>query len=60
LKQLFKSEDGRVIGVHHKTAERNGKRLDVGCCIAFEVKNSRIMDRKERLFDLHACDEFWS
>ena len=28
LKQVFTSDDGRVIGVHHNSAERNGKQLD--------------------------------
>jgi hypothetical protein len=32
---------GRVVGVHHNSAQRNGKQLDVGCCITFEVKDGR-------------------
>jgi len=60
LQRLFKSEDGRVVGVHHNSAERNGRRLDVGCCIVFEVKNGRIIDGREHFFDLYAWDEFWS
>ena len=39
---------GRVIGVHHNSAERNGKCLDVGCCIDFNTfsassKSCRVM-----------------
>ena len=60
LQRLFKSEDGRVVGVHHNTAERNGKRLDVMCCIVFELKDGRVTDGREHFHDLYAWDEFWS
>ncbi len=30
LKQVFTADDGRVIGLHHNSGERNGKRLDIG------------------------------
>ena len=33
LLNVFESEDGGVVGLHHNTGERNGKRLDVLCCI---------------------------
>ena len=60
LLHLLMSDDGRVVGVHHNSATRGGKRLDVGCCIVFEVKNGRITDGREHFFDLYAWDEFWS
>jgi hypothetical protein len=60
LQHLFESEDGRVVGVHHNTAERNGKRLDVGCALVFELKDGRVTDGREHFFDLYAWDEFWS
>ena len=60
LQHLLKSDDGRVVGVHHNTAERDGKHLDVGCCIVFEVKDGRIIDGREHFSDLYAWDEFWS
>jgi ketosteroid isomerase-like protein len=41
LKDVLKSDDGRVIGIHHNSAQRNGKRLDTGCCIVFEVRATR-------------------
>jgi hypothetical protein len=59
LQQVFKADDGRVVGIHRNTAERNGKRLDVGCCIVFEFKDGRVIDGREHLYDLHAWDEFW-
>jgi len=55
-----RSDDGRAGGVHHNTAERDGKHLDFGCCIVFEVKDGRITDGREHFSDLYAWDEFWS
>jgi ketosteroid isomerase-like protein len=60
LQQLSSSEDGRVIGVHHNSAERDGKHLDVGCCLVFELKDGRVIDGREHFFDLYAWDERWS
>jgi ketosteroid isomerase-like protein len=60
LKALLKSDDGRVAGIHHNSGERNGKRLDVGCCIVFEVKDGQILEGREHFYDLHAWDEFWA
>lgn len=47
LRQVLADDQGHVVGVHHNSAERNGKRLDVGCCIAFEVEDGRITDGRE-------------
>jgi ketosteroid isomerase-like protein len=60
LQDVLKSDDGRVIGVHHNSAQRNGKRLDTGCCIVFEVRDGRIVDGREHFYDLHNWDRFWS
>lgn len=60
LKRVLTDEDGRVIGVHHNRAERNGKRLDVYCCIEFELDDGRIVSGREHFYDLYAWDEFWS
>jgi ketosteroid isomerase-like protein len=60
LKRVLTDEDGRVIGIHHNVAERDGKRLDVYCCIVFELENGRIVDGREHFYDLRAWDEFWS
>ena len=59
LLHVLKGDDGRVVGIHRNTAERNGKRMDVGCCIVFEFKNGRVIDGREHIYDLHAWDEFW-
>jgi uncharacterized protein len=60
LKRVLTDEDGRVIGIHHTVAERGDKRLDVYCCIVFELEDGRIVDGREHFYDLHAWDEFWS
>ena len=57
---MLESDDGRVVSVHHNSAERNGKRLDVLCCIVFELKDGRILIGREHFYDLYAWDAFWS
>ena len=60
LQQLLADDDDRVVGIQRSTAERDGKRLDVGNCIVFELKDGRITDGREHFHDLYAWDEFWS
>jgi ketosteroid isomerase-like protein len=60
LDQAFTCDDGRVIGLHHSSGERNGKHLDVDCCIVFEFENGRIISGREYIFDLQDWDDFWS
>ncbi|MFN0126303.1 MAG: nuclear transport factor 2 family protein [Verrucomicrobiales bacterium] len=51
---------GLVVGIHHNSAERNGKHLEVGCCIVFEFKDGRVIDAREHYYDLQAWDDFWA
>jgi hypothetical protein len=60
LQRLFAGADGRVIGLQRSTAERDGKHLDVGNCIVFELKDGKVVDGREHFNDLYAWDEFWS
>jgi hypothetical protein len=60
LRELLADDDGRVVGIHHNTAERDGKTLDVDCCLVFEVRDGKVVDGREHFYDLHAWDEFWS
>ena len=60
LRLVSAADDGRVIAMHHNSGERNGKHLDVDCCIVFELKDGRITNGREYFYDLHAWDEFWS
>jgi ketosteroid isomerase-like protein len=60
LEHLLADDEGRVVGIHRNTAERNGKQLDVDCCLVFELKDGRVTDGREYFSDVHAWDEFWS
>lgn len=60
LEQVFTSPDGRVIGLHHNSGERNGKRLDTDCCILFEFEDGRVVSGSEYFSDLDNWDDFWS
>ena len=51
LVHVTESEDGSVVAVHRDTGERNGKRLDVLCCIVFDIKNGKAMDAREYIYD---------
>jgi ketosteroid isomerase-like protein len=60
LQHLLADDDDRVVGIQRSTAERNGKHLDVGNCIVFQLKDGRVTDGLEHFNDLYAWDEFWS
>lgn len=59
VQSVMADGEGKVVGIHRNTAERNGKQLDVDCCIVFEVRDGRVMSGAEHFFDLDAWDEFW-
>jgi ketosteroid isomerase-like protein len=60
LQSIATCDDGRVVGIHRNIAKKDGKQLDVNCCIIFEFKDGKIFDGKEFVYDLNAWDEFWS
>ena len=60
LQELLPDDQDRVVGIQRSTADRNGKHLDVGNCIVFQLKAGRIIDGREHFHDLYAWDEFWS
>jgi uncharacterized protein len=60
LERLLGDDDDRVVGIQRSTADRNGKQLDVGNCIVFQLKDGRVTDGREHFHDLYAWDEFWS
>jgi uncharacterized protein len=47
VQHVVANDDGRVVGIHHNSGERNGKRLDVRCCIEFQVKDGRLMSGRD-------------
>ena len=60
LQQVVTNEDGIVIAIHQNTAQKDGKTLDVSCCIVFEIRDGQLVDGREYCLDLHAWDEFWA
>ena len=60
LQHLLTNDDDRVVGIQRSTADRDGKHLDVGNCIVFQLKDGRVIDGREHFHDLYAWDEFWS
>ena len=60
LEHTFTSTDGRVVGLHHSSGERNGQQLDTNCCIVFEFENGRVTSGREHFYDLDNWDEFWA
>jgi len=60
LRHLTADDDGHVVGIQRSTGDRNGKHLDVGDSIVFQLRDGRITDGREHFHDLYAWDEFWS
>ncbi len=60
LREVVADDQGHVVGIHHNSAERNGKQLDVDCCLSFEIRDGKVAEGREHFFDLYAWDEFWS
>jgi hypothetical protein len=59
LRHVLADEEGRVVGIHHKSGVRNGHQLDVDCCIAFEIRNGQITSGREHFYNLLAWEQFW-
>lgn len=59
LRRVCTDEEGRVVSLHRTTAQREGRHLEVDCCIAFEFRDGRIVSGREYCFDLYALDAFW-
>ena len=60
LRHVLADDNGGVVAIHHNSGERDGKLLDVDCCIAFKVENGRVTYGKENFYNLYAWDEFWA
>jgi uncharacterized protein len=60
LQRLLSDDDGRVVGIQRSTADKDGKHLDVGNSIVFQLEDGRVVDGREHFEDLYAWDEFWS
>lgn len=60
LRYVLADDDGHAVGIHHNSAERDGKQLDVDCALVFQIKDGRVVEGREYFYDLNAWDEFWS
>jgi ketosteroid isomerase-like protein len=60
LRDVLANDDGCVVALHHNSGRRNGRRLDVDCCVEFFVRDGKIISGREYFFDLHAWDAFWA
>lgn len=60
LKHVLADDEGRVIAMHNNSGQRNGKHLDVDCCLVFEIKNGRVISGREYFYNLHAWEDFWA
>jgi ketosteroid isomerase-like protein len=60
LQHVLADDEDRVIGIQRSIGERDGKQLDVGNCIVFQLKDGRVTDGREHFHDLYAWDEFWA
>lgn len=60
LTQVFGSDTGRVVALHHNSGQRKGRTLDSDCCIVFQVENGQVVSGREHFFDLHNWDAFWA
>lgn len=60
LRTVLADDEGRVVGVHHNSGEREGRTLDTDCCLTFEVRDGRIVSGTEHFFDLHNWEAFWA
>ena len=60
LQHMAADGENLVVGIQRSTADRDGKHLDVGNSIVFQLKDGRIIEAWEHFDDLYAWDEFWS
>ncbi len=60
LRYVTADDEGRVVGIHHNTGARNGRRLDTECCITFRLENGRVVEAKEHFLDQANWDAFWT
>ena len=58
--QVLAGNDGHVVGLHHNSDLRNGRRLVVNGCIEVQVRDGRIVCGREHFFDLFAWDAVWA
>lgn len=59
LRYVAADEEGRVVGVHHNSGTRDGRKLDTDCCITFRLEDGQIIEGREHFQDQANWDAFW-
>jgi ketosteroid isomerase-like protein len=54
LQHVLADDEDHVIGIHHNSAERGGRRLAVDCILVFQLKDGRVTEGSEHFRDLYA------
>ena len=54
------AEGDTVIGRQTNTATRGNKELKGNVCLAFEMRDGKVVEASEYQYDLYGWDEFWS
>jgi uncharacterized protein len=54
------AEGDTVVGRQTNVATRGAKQLNADECLVFEMRDGRIVEGQEFVYDLYAWDDFWS
>ncbi|MBT2419930.1 nuclear transport factor 2 family protein [Streptomyces sp. ISL-22] len=60
LRQVLVDGRGHAVSLHHSTAERRGKRMELDGGVVFRIVGDKATDLDECFHDLDALDDFWS
>ncbi|MFC8372646.1 MULTISPECIES: nuclear transport factor 2 family protein [unclassified Streptomyces] len=60
LRQILVDGRGHAVSLHHLTADRKGRHLDVDGCIVFRIVGDRMTDLDECVADIDAMNDFWA
>ena len=52
------ADDDHAVGMHHDSADRDGKHLDVNEVLIFHVRDGKVFEAWELFTDAYAYDEF--
>jgi ketosteroid isomerase-like protein len=53
------ANDNHVVGLHHTTATREGRHLDISEVLVFHLRDGRVIEAWHAASNLYAFDHFW-
>ncbi len=53
------ANDRTAIALFRGSAKRNGKELDNPTCLRIDIKDGKVSELREFVWDLYAVDDFW-